>query len=103
MYTHAHLHVTTRKSSTVTILLVNTRAFGWPACNSWPLIGRLTAGTPAHKITKLRQKVGLSQFLRELSDLKKQKSKKTRFYAPLCHKRGVISKDSRSNTKQNKI
>ena len=42
MYTCAYLHVTTRKSSTVTILLVTTRIFGWPACNSWPLIGRLT-------------------------------------------------------------
>ena len=42
MYTCAYLHVTTRKSSTVTILLVTTRKFGWPACNSWPLIGRLT-------------------------------------------------------------
>ena len=42
MYTYAYLHVTTRKSSTVTILLVTTRIFGWPACNSWPLIGRLT-------------------------------------------------------------
>ena len=46
MYTCAYLHVTTRKSSTITILLVTTRKFGWPACNSWPLIGRLTLVTP---------------------------------------------------------
>ena len=42
MYTYAYLHVTTRKSSTVTILLVTTRKFECPTCNSWPLIGRLT-------------------------------------------------------------
>ena len=50
MYTHDHLHVTTHKSSTVTILLTTIRKFGWSTCNSWPLIGLLTVLYPVREI-----------------------------------------------------
>ena len=44
MYTHACLHVSTRKLSTATILLVTTRKFRWPPVTDdmMSVIGRLT-------------------------------------------------------------